>query len=167
MFLPVHADPAATAQLIALLHRIPPPRITDIDTSRGVISSSSGYQAVPRRSSGDVSHSTSQDRLENIDDDQEEELVKNTQQPVSVFEDPVTQEEMGKLGWWVLGWSFAASATITVSPRTQRSGMLLTSGTLRYSLRAFCSRSYSRCRFLTSSAQSSAQVLRQLGPGGE
>ncbi|KAJ9109075.1 hypothetical protein QFC21_000402 [Naganishia friedmannii] len=103
---------AATAQLIALLHRIPPPRITDIDTTRGV-SSSSGYQAIPRRSSGEASHSASLERLESIGDDQEEELVKTVRQPVSVFEDPVTQEEMGRLGWWVLGWSFVASAAIT------------------------------------------------------
>jgi hypothetical protein len=119
MLLPADAALAATAQLIALLHRIPPPRITDIDPSASGLSTSNGYRAVPRRSSGEASHSASLERLENVGDDQGEELPKSAQQPVSVYEDPVTQEEMGRLGWWVLGWSFVASAAITVRQPTE------------------------------------------------
>ncbi|KAJ9093614.1 hypothetical protein QFC19_008282 [Naganishia cerealis] len=107
----------ATAQLIALLHRIPPPRITDYDPRKGVSSSLNGYQALPRRSSGDVVRPTAsldQPEIMRVDDDEEEEdLVKTAGESVSEFEDPATQEEMSRLGWWVLGWSFAASAIIT------------------------------------------------------
>ena len=32
----------------------------------------------------------------------------------TIYDDPETQEQMGRVGWWVLGWSFTASAAITV-----------------------------------------------------
>jgi uncharacterized protein involved in copper resistance len=111
---------AATAQLIALLHRIPPPKLTDVAKSTAGVSSPGGYRAIPRASSADTRRSTSLEGTEHqhyaADHDDEPHKALHT---VDEFEDPATQEEMGRLGWWVLGWSFTASAAITVSAFSQ------------------------------------------------
>ena len=81
---------AATAQLIALLHEIPPPSQTISATSQA-----GTYRRIPHTSdSTDVRDSSDGPRA-----------VKDEQ-----------SEVMGSDGWRALGWSFLASGLLTVSP---------------------------------------------------
>lgn len=110
---PLNFATAATAQLIALLHRIPPPNLNDIAKSAGP-SASGDYQAIPRAASADTRRSLSIDSSRGgASGSIAGEEPYKVAEP-SIYEDPETQEEMGRVGWWVLGWSFAASAAITV-----------------------------------------------------
>ncbi|WWD21141.1 hypothetical protein CI109_105622 [Kwoniella shandongensis] len=84
----------ATAQLISLLHRIPPPSqdTNNTDTNRP-------YRRLPRSSSS-VSPDRSRGR-------EEGENVR--------FDDIEKDSEiMSGQGWWALGWSFLASGSLTV-----------------------------------------------------
>ncbi|WWC73114.1 uncharacterized protein I206_107080 [Kwoniella pini CBS 10737] len=81
----------ATAQLISLLHKIPPPS-QDRETSR------SAYRRLPRTSRsmsppGYTVGETSEERREGVEKDNE--VMKGS-------------------GWWALGWSFFASGALTV-----------------------------------------------------
>ena len=93
----------ATAQLISVLHRKPLPgtalrnrraysHLGPVDTSRG------DYQAIPSADLVDSQFQHSEGLVDeaDIDDDQE-------------------REEVHLEGWSMLGWSFAASAGLTVS----------------------------------------------------
>ncbi len=77
---------AATAQLIALLHKIPPPRLVTSQPH-----DDGEYEAVARTS---ISSSRIDDDGENL---------------------AIDAQEMGSRGWYALGWSFVASAGLTVS----------------------------------------------------
>lgn len=82
---------AATAQLIALLHEIPPPSQTISATS-----TAGTYRRIPHTSDPtDMQHSTS---------DEGPRPIKTEQ-----------SEVMGSDGWQALGWSFLASGLLTVS----------------------------------------------------
>lgn len=86
---PTH-NAAATAQLIALLHEIPPPSQTLSATSQA-----GAYRRLPRTADGsDVRNSD--DGLRPIKAEQ--------------------NEVMGSDGWRALGWSFLLSGFMTVSP---------------------------------------------------
>ncbi|GHJ85515.1 hypothetical protein NliqN6_1917 [Naganishia liquefaciens] len=102
----------ATAQLIALLHRIPPPSLNDIAKSEAP-AASGGYQAIPRAASADTRRSRSAESFRHsasggVADEEPFKVVEPT-----IYDDPETQEQMGRVDWWVLGWSFTASAVIT------------------------------------------------------
>lgn len=98
----------ATAQLIALLHKIPPPKVPVPRAAQLASSRSSGYQPLP--SSADQTGV----RSSSLDVDQLH--VAHEANPSSgTGEDPDEKEEMGSAGWYVLGSCFAASGFVTVS----------------------------------------------------
>ena len=93
-------DPAATAQLIALLHEIPPPSQTLSATSQA-----GTYRRIPHTSDPtDVRGSTS------------EEAPRPASVNVNVNVKAEQSEVMGNDGWRALGFSFLASGLLTVSP---------------------------------------------------
>jgi hypothetical protein len=156
--------PAATAQLIALLHRIPPPNLKDIAKSARP-TASGDYQAIPRAASADTRRSVSVDSFRDrgsgsVAEEEPYKVIEPT-----IYEDPETQEEMGRIGWWVLGWSFAASAAITVCTvpmcRTDFAEFFVSS------LPTFCSPSSSPCQSLISLEHCSALAWQRVGLGGK
>lgn len=164
-----NGDAAATAQLIALLHRIPPPKLTDIAKSDVGPSSSGDYRALPRAASADTRRSVSIEGIadRHISDGSEDEPYKALGHSIAEYDDPATQEEMGRLGWWVLGWSFTASAAITVSTFPQAGHFQALKLHCVFSWRASCSRSFLPCRYSISLGQFSGPVSRPAGRGGE
>ena len=160
---------AATAQLIALLHRIPPPKLMDIAKSDAAPSSSGGYRALPRAASADTRRSTSLEGIvdRHIGDSSEDEPFKGLGHSIGEYDDPATQEEMGRLGWWVLGWSFTASAAITASTFAQAGHPEALKSPCFFSWRASCSLSFLPCRCSISLGRYLAPVSRPAGLGGE
>lgn len=140
----------ATAQLIALLHKIPPPRLPvpeadrDRDSARamdqestlgyedgqeGRVGQSSSrtkmkskrtnrmkrngqYHALPTSSSHGPKRS-----IESFESDDVQRRANSTTRLVRNGKTEEIREEMGRRGWFVLGWSFVASSTVTVSYR--------------------------------------------------
>ncbi len=111
----------ATAQLIALLHRVPPPKVPVPTATFNAVSSgqpSAEYSAIPRESrsqslergavsgggaAGGGGEEDQDGRVKGVFGEEDEEDLDEERQ------------EMGTSGWYILGWSFAASAGLTVS----------------------------------------------------
>ncbi|ORY20306.1 OPT oligopeptide transporter protein-domain-containing protein [Naematelia encephala] len=87
----------ATAQLIALLHKIPPPA-----QSTHASSTTAAYRRIPRSS-----RSASPPRDRSASESPERGLRAGEEREKSI-------DDMGGSGWWMLGWSFAASAGLTI-----------------------------------------------------
>lgn len=119
----------ATAQLIALLHGLPAvevPEPREITQMAGGVAGGGGqtgdeeqgrarsrqYEALPQRASTSFE--------EQRDGDDREGVASATKADDS--DDPDARESMGEKGWSVLGWSFAASAGVTVSSRLKTRG---------------------------------------------
>jgi hypothetical protein len=91
--------PAATAQLIALLHEIPPPSQPTSEPVRG-----SAYRRLPRSGeAGRLSEDSNSPGYSSL--------------PIAKADQ---SEVMGGDGWRALGWSFVSSGTMTVCHHTTR-----------------------------------------------
>ncbi|KAH8083524.1 putative oligopeptide transporter [Filobasidium floriforme] len=97
----------ATAQLIALLFKMPPPKVPVPRATQIATSHSTDYQPLP------TSAEHVRDRSLSLDADREDDV--HPQIPLNgLRKQSAEREEMGRKGWYVLGSCFAASAFVTL-----------------------------------------------------
>lgn len=116
----------ATAQLIALLHGLPAvevPKPRDLGALAAAARGGGAHEEDGRHYAAISQRASTSFEEDQVDADERRALQPNTSRMGRAIKDGVAEgangeqdrEEMGEKGWSVLGWSFGASAGLTVS----------------------------------------------------